>query len=193
MPSLRDVANRAGVSVATASRVASGSAAVRAATRERVERAMHDLLYVRPGRLRAERRDRPARARVRQPGLRSARPGDGDAGDRRPGSPRSSATPPARRCARSTTCTCCSSGRSRDGVHLRARSPTSAASTRTTRSCWSRARGSCSSTATSESLPSRPSASTSARAGRMATEHLLEPRPSADRLRRRRGLCPRDA
>lgn len=50
MTSLRDVAERAGVSVATASRVASGSAAVRPATRDRVERAMRDLLYVPPGR-----------------------------------------------------------------------------------------------------------------------------------------------
>jgi len=50
MASLRDVAERAGVSVATASRVASGSAVVRPATRERVERAMRDLLYVPPGR-----------------------------------------------------------------------------------------------------------------------------------------------
>ena len=48
MASLRDVATRAGVSVATASRVASGSAAVRPETRERVERAMRDLLYVVP-------------------------------------------------------------------------------------------------------------------------------------------------
>ena len=48
---LRDVADRAGVSVATASRVVSGAAAVRPATRERVERAMRDLLYVAPGRV----------------------------------------------------------------------------------------------------------------------------------------------
>ena len=47
---LRDVAGRAGVSVATASRVLSGSAAVRPETRDRVERAMRDLLYVPPGR-----------------------------------------------------------------------------------------------------------------------------------------------
>ena len=47
---LRDVAERAGVSVATASRVLSGSAVVRPATRARVERAMRDLLYVAPGR-----------------------------------------------------------------------------------------------------------------------------------------------
>jgi DNA-binding LacI/PurR family transcriptional regulator len=46
MSSLRDVAREAGVSVATASRVASGSVAVRAETRERVERAMRELLYV---------------------------------------------------------------------------------------------------------------------------------------------------
>ncbi len=50
MASLRDVAERAGVSVATASRVASGAGRVRPATRERVERAMRDLLYVPPGR-----------------------------------------------------------------------------------------------------------------------------------------------
>jgi DNA-binding LacI/PurR family transcriptional regulator len=48
---LRDVAHRAGVSVATASRVVSGSAAVRPATRDRVERAIRDLLYVPPGRV----------------------------------------------------------------------------------------------------------------------------------------------
>jgi DNA-binding LacI/PurR family transcriptional regulator len=48
MASLRDVAARAGVSVATASRVASGSARVRPQTRERVERAMRELLYVAP-------------------------------------------------------------------------------------------------------------------------------------------------
>ena len=51
MASLRDVAERAGVSVATASRVATGSATVRPATKERVERAMRDLLYVPPGRI----------------------------------------------------------------------------------------------------------------------------------------------
>jgi DNA-binding LacI/PurR family transcriptional regulator len=45
-PTLRDVARQAGVSVATASRVAAGSAHVRPATRERVVRAMRDLLYV---------------------------------------------------------------------------------------------------------------------------------------------------
>ena len=50
MASLRDVAERAGVSVATASRVASGSGLVRADTRERVERSMRELLYVPPGR-----------------------------------------------------------------------------------------------------------------------------------------------
>jgi len=50
MPSLRDVAEHAGVSVATASRVASGSDVVRPETRERVERAMRELLYVPRGR-----------------------------------------------------------------------------------------------------------------------------------------------
>lgn len=53
MASLRDVADRAGVSLATASRVASGSQAVRQQTRERVEGAMRDLLYVPPGRVEA--------------------------------------------------------------------------------------------------------------------------------------------
>jgi DNA-binding LacI/PurR family transcriptional regulator len=50
MATLRDVAREAGVSVATASRVASGLDNVRSATRERVERAMRELLYVPPGR-----------------------------------------------------------------------------------------------------------------------------------------------
>ena len=49
MATLRDVARRAGVSVATASRVATGSDSVRAETRQRVERAMRELLYVAPG------------------------------------------------------------------------------------------------------------------------------------------------
>ena len=49
MANLRDVAQHAGVSLATASRVANGSASVRAETRERVERAMRELLYVAPG------------------------------------------------------------------------------------------------------------------------------------------------
>jgi DNA-binding LacI/PurR family transcriptional regulator len=46
MSTLRDVANRAGVSLATASRVASGSVAVREETRRRVELAMRELFYV---------------------------------------------------------------------------------------------------------------------------------------------------
>jgi len=50
MSSLREVASRAGVSVATASRVANGGYAVRPETRERVERAMRELLYVPPNR-----------------------------------------------------------------------------------------------------------------------------------------------
>jgi DNA-binding LacI/PurR family transcriptional regulator len=50
MASLRDVAQQAGVSVATASRVVSGFDGVRSETRDRVERAMRELLYVPPGR-----------------------------------------------------------------------------------------------------------------------------------------------
>jgi DNA-binding LacI/PurR family transcriptional regulator len=50
MASLRDVAEHAGVSVATASRVVSGLDNVRSETRERVERAMRELLYVPPRR-----------------------------------------------------------------------------------------------------------------------------------------------
>ncbi|MFL5980859.1 MAG: LacI family DNA-binding transcriptional regulator [Gaiellaceae bacterium] len=50
MSSLRDVADHAGVSLATASRVVSGLDNVRSETRERVERAMRELLYVPPGR-----------------------------------------------------------------------------------------------------------------------------------------------
>ena len=46
MANLREVARHAGVSLATASRVASGSTAVRPETRERVERSMRELLYV---------------------------------------------------------------------------------------------------------------------------------------------------
>ena len=49
MASLRDVAEQAGVSLATASRVVSGLDNVRSETRERVERAMRELLYVPPG------------------------------------------------------------------------------------------------------------------------------------------------
>lgn len=50
MANLRDVADRAGVSVATASRVATGAAGVRPETRERVQHAMRELLYVPAGR-----------------------------------------------------------------------------------------------------------------------------------------------
>lgn len=50
MANLREVARLAGVSVATASRVANGSLVVRPQTRDRVERAMRELLYVPPGR-----------------------------------------------------------------------------------------------------------------------------------------------
>src|SRR3954467_6570723 len=50
MSTLREVARRAGVSVATASRVANGGDAVRPDTRGRVERAMRELLYIPSGR-----------------------------------------------------------------------------------------------------------------------------------------------
>jgi LacI family transcriptional regulator len=46
MSSLRDVADRAGVSVATAWRVVHGVDSVRPETRDRVERAMREVLYV---------------------------------------------------------------------------------------------------------------------------------------------------
>lgn len=49
-PRLKDVAQLAEVSVATASRVITGSEAVRPETRARVERAMRELLYVPPAR-----------------------------------------------------------------------------------------------------------------------------------------------
>ena len=46
MSSLRDVAERAGVSVATTWRVVHGMDSVRPETRDRVQRALRDLLYV---------------------------------------------------------------------------------------------------------------------------------------------------
>lgn len=48
MSTLREVADRAGVSIATASRVATGSQSVRPDTRERVMRAMAELMYIAP-------------------------------------------------------------------------------------------------------------------------------------------------
>jgi DNA-binding LacI/PurR family transcriptional regulator len=48
MSTLREVADRAGVSIATASRVATGSQAVKPETRDRVQRAMAELLYIAP-------------------------------------------------------------------------------------------------------------------------------------------------
>src|SRR3954452_9174077 len=48
MSTLRQVADRAGVSIATASRVASGSQSVKAETRERVRQAMSELMYLPP-------------------------------------------------------------------------------------------------------------------------------------------------
>jgi DNA-binding LacI/PurR family transcriptional regulator len=48
MSTLREVATRAGVSIATASRVATGTDKVKPETRDRVKRAMADLMYVPP-------------------------------------------------------------------------------------------------------------------------------------------------
>ncbi len=48
MATLREVAQQAGVSIATASRVATGADNVRPATRERVKRVMAELMYVPP-------------------------------------------------------------------------------------------------------------------------------------------------
>lgn len=48
MSSLREVARAAGVSLATASRVANGADSVRPETRERVRRAMQEVMYVHP-------------------------------------------------------------------------------------------------------------------------------------------------
>jgi len=48
MATLRDVARAAGVSVATASRVANGLDSVKAETRDRVRRAMQELMYISP-------------------------------------------------------------------------------------------------------------------------------------------------
>jgi DNA-binding LacI/PurR family transcriptional regulator len=50
LTTLREVAERAQVSVATASRVASGSPGVRPSTRQRVEQAMRELVYIAPRR-----------------------------------------------------------------------------------------------------------------------------------------------
>jgi DNA-binding LacI/PurR family transcriptional regulator len=50
MSTLREVADRAGVSIATASRVATGADSVKPETRERVKRAMQELMYVAPRR-----------------------------------------------------------------------------------------------------------------------------------------------
>jgi LacI family transcriptional regulator, repressor for deo operon, udp, cdd, tsx, nupC, and nupG len=48
VPTLREVAEQAGVSLTTAWRVSQGGARVRPETQVRVERAMRELLYVAP-------------------------------------------------------------------------------------------------------------------------------------------------
>ena len=85
MASLRDVADRAGVSLATASRVASGSSAVRPGD-EGARRGRDARPPLRPaGTRRGVERDRALRPGVLEPGLRRARRGDGDArGAQRP-------------------------------------------------------------------------------------------------------------
>jgi LacI family transcriptional regulator len=112
MASLRDVADRAGVSLATASRVASGSTAVRPETRDRVEGAMRELLYV-PSRpvetssaigLFVPEFSNPVFAALAEAMEMHAA---------RATSPRSSATRTARPGASATTCGCCSSAESR--------------------------------------------------------------------------------
>ena len=109
MPTLRDVARQAGVSVATASRVAAGAPGVRPATRERVELAMRELLYVTAAPassgivgLLVPELDNPI-----FPALAQAME---QRGGPRPATRRSSATPRARRSARRSTSTCWSSG-----------------------------------------------------------------------------------
>ena len=67
MASLRDVADRAGVSLATASRVASGSSAVRPETRSASRARCATCSTSRPGRDRAVGRDRALRPRVLEP------------------------------------------------------------------------------------------------------------------------------
>ena len=117
--SLREVAPRAGVSLATASRVASGVDGVRAGD-PRPGRGGDARPALRAARPEARRRARSAcsspssrtRSSPRSPRRwRRARP--------RPGSRRSSATRRrARRSARPTTCTCSSTAGRRDDLHL---------------------------------------------------------------------------
>ena len=163
--SLRDVADRAGVSVATASRVASGSAAVRPETRERVERAMRDLLYVPPGRTEPSGAIGLLMPEFGNPVFAGAGAGDGDAGDG--GGFRDDHLQHRRlRDARGRTTSTCSSNAASRGWSSSARDhrrPQRALALR--RSCSSRARASCSSTAPPSHSPSRRSASTSARRG----------------------------
>ena len=151
--------------MATASRVASGSARVRPHTRELVERAMRDLLYVAPGRGPSTRGDRAARARAAEPRLPRPRPGDGGERDaRRPrldplqhgrlAEPRGRLRPHAPRPARR-----------RDDLH-RLRGHGSPLRPRaTTCACSRRARSSSSSTAARRRCTSPRSAWTSARPG----------------------------
>ena len=120
-PILETSPNRAGVSVATASRVASGSAD-RAPGDARPRRTRDARPPLRPpGPCRGVECDRALRARVREPRLRRTRRGDGDARGPERASRRSSATPHGSADARaSTTCTCSSSAASRGWCSSRA-------------------------------------------------------------------------
>ena len=174
MLSLRDVARHAGVSVATASRVASGSAAVRPETRERVERAMRELLYVPPRRRRAtgaigllvpELGNPIFPALAEEMERRATEAGFATILCNTAGSPLREADYVHMLLERRVDGMIFISSEVTD-VRSRAR--------RTTAAARARARGSCSSTAARRGSTSRRSASTSAPPGSLATEHLLE-------------------
>ena len=122
--------DRAGVSVATASRVATGSTYVRPETRDRVERAMRELLYVPPGRatdsgaigLLVPEFANPVFAALAQ-ALETRRHERRVRGDPLQHERLGHARGPA-------TSTCCSSAGSREWCSSAPRSPTSAATTR---------------------------------------------------------------
>ena len=165
MSSLRDVAERAGVSVATTWRVVHGMDSVRPDTRDRVERAMRELLYVPQSRpeatgaigLLVPEFANPVFAALAQ-AMETYATRDGLA--------TILCNTAGSASARSTTCTCCSSGGSTGWCSSAPRSPTSAASTSHYSQLIERGANSSSSTAHRSPSRPRPSASTSApRAG----------------------------